>query len=308
MPHPAPDDATLLAGRPLRQWRRSHPLLDDLIALRPTCWFNPALAPAAQALGDVGLTRAEVDAAAARFDRFAPWIARRFADTAASGGCIESPLRAVPALHAALRRHWGLELPGALLLKLDSALPISGSIKARGGIHEVLAHAEALALASGRLRADADYAQLDSDAWRAFFGRYRIAVGSTGNLGLSIGIVGVTAADGLAVGRPSGFVGRAMQRLIDGYCTVDDDALFALLGLAARTEDLALEPSALAGLAALAHLAAPAHAAARARLGLTPQRLAAAHHIAWMTGGGLVPPAQRRADLRRARAVLAEAG
>ncbi|PBY18848.1 hypothetical protein CJT61_30960, partial [Pseudomonas aeruginosa] len=40
-----------------------------------------------------------------------------------------------------------------------------------------------------------------------------------------------TAADGLAVGRPSGFVGRAMQRLLDGYYTVDDDELFRLLAL-----------------------------------------------------------------------------
>ena len=32
-----------------------------------------------------------------------------------------------------------------------------------------------------------------------------------------IGLDNITAADGLAVGRASGFVGRAMQQLIDGY-------------------------------------------------------------------------------------------
>ncbi|EVT83377.1 D-serine dehydratase domain protein, partial [Vibrio parahaemolyticus V-223/04] len=45
-----------------------------------------------------------------------------------------------------------------------------------------------------------------------------------------IGIDNLTEADGLAVGRPSGFVGRAMERLIDGYYTVTDERMYQLLG------------------------------------------------------------------------------
>src|SRR5437867_3975174 len=68
------------------------------------------------------------------------------------------------------------------------------------------------------------------------------------------GIDNITAADGLAVGRPSGFAGKAMQRLIDGYYTVSDEELYRLLALLERTEGLQLEPSALAGVPGMARV------------------------------------------------------
>ena len=78
---------------------------------------------------------------------------------------------------------------GRLWLKRDDALPVSGSIKARGGIHEVLLVAEAVAeeLEPG---ATGLKAGLESAGFRKEAARRPLVLGSTGNLGLSIGTVG----------------------------------------------------------------------------------------------------------------------
>lgn len=436
----------LIHGKTLDDWYASHPLIEELVALRELAWFNPAIAPTATALGDVGLTAQDVHEASERLRRFAPYLARVFPDTAAAGGIIESGIAPLEKLAQRLLGEAGLASAGtgALWVKKDNELPISGSIKARGGIHEVLKHAEDLALAAGLLHPDDDYAVLADDAARQFFGQYRIAVGSTGNLGLSIGIMSArlgfqasvhmsadarqwkkdrlracgvtvveyasdysaaveegrrqaaddprcyfiddenspqlflgyavaaerlagqfaaagvrvdaehplfvylpcgvgggpggvafglklvfgdavhcvfaepthspcmllgvytglhdevsvqdfgidnrTAADGLAVGRPSGFVGRAMQRLIDGYYTVSDEELHRLLYLAHELEQLRLEPSALAGMPGLLRvLQDPAYLQ---RIGVSAGQLANATHLVWATGGSMVPDAE----------------
>ncbi|WP_406943426.1 D-serine ammonia-lyase, partial [Burkholderia pseudomallei] len=152
-------------------------------------WLNPNTTTLAEGLPYVGLTKADVDDAHARLKRFAPYLAKAFPETAATGGIIESELVAIPAMKTRLEQEIGTTIPGTLLLKKDSHLPISGSIKARGGIYEVLAHAEKLALEAGLLSVEDDYSILLEPRFKAFFSQYSIAVGSTGNLGMSIGIM-----------------------------------------------------------------------------------------------------------------------
>ena len=448
----------MILGRTLESWYTRYPLIRDLVALQETTWFNPGVASAAQALGDVGLTAADVADASARLTRFASYLQRAFPETRDSGGIIESDIVPLPHLQQQLGERYNQVLNGTLWLKRDSHLPISGSIKARGGIYEVLKHAEDLALAGNLLSLEDDYALLDSEKARAFFGQYKIAVGSTGNLGMSIGIMGaalgfqvtvhmsadarqwkkdklrahgvtvveyasdysvavaqgrkqaeadpschfvddensvnlflgysvaaerlkhqlaaanirvdaqhplfvylpcgvggapggvafglklafgdavhcvfaepthspcmllgvytglhdevsvqdfgidnVTAADGLAVGRASGFVGKAMQRLLDGFYTVSDAEMYCLLALMERHEGQRLEPSALAGVPGIARV--QADSAYLARAGLNSEAMAQATHLVWATGGNMVPGEEMEAYLAKGRELLTQ--
>ena len=118
------------------------------------------------------------------------------------------------------------------------------------------------------------------------------------------GIDNRTAADGLAVGRPSGFVGRAMQRLIDGYYTVSDEQLFRYLALLERSEGQRLEPSALAGMPGVLRVLGEQQGY-RQRMGLTPLHMAQATHLVWATGGSMVPDDEMQAYLAQGRTLLA---
>lgn len=156
---------------------------------QPCLWTNPqrqAQPPAVvQALGH-GISLQDTHAAAARFARFAGLLAQVFPELAASGGVVESPLLPAAALQPALGMAPG---QGRLFIKADHRLPVAGSIKARGGMHEVLEFAEGLALQQGLVAPGGDYRALATPEARAVLGRYQVAVGSTGNLGLSIGVV-----------------------------------------------------------------------------------------------------------------------
>lgn len=423
------------------QLKQQFPLIKTLQAYQETFWFTPHCYPLKEALAKVGLTAEDVSEAEARLARFAPYLAKVFPETQAQHGKIESDIVEIAHMQQALSSTEQVQPTGKFWLKKDSHLPISGSIKARGGIYEVLTHAEKLAIEAGLLKPEDDYRKLDQDSFRAFFSKYQIAVGSTGNLGLSIGIMSaklgfrvtvhmsadarqwkkdklrslgvnvveyasdygvaveegrkaaeqdphcffiddensttlflgyavagirlkeqfeqkqikvdaehplfvylpcgvgggpggvsfglklafgehvhcifaepthspcmllgvytglhdqisvndigidnVTAADGLAVGRASGFVGRAMQQLIDGYYTIYDERLYELIALLNRTENIQLEPSAVAGMMGPYYVqTSPDYLALHQ---LTDEQLQQANHVIWATGGGMVP-------------------
>ncbi len=441
----------------IEQLTERFPLVKELIALNELFWFNPAATTLTEGLPYVGLTLSDIQAASQRLQRFAPYLAKAFPETTASKGIIESEIVDIPAMKRLLERDFQTQIQGRLLLKKDSHLPISGSIKARGGIYEVLTHAEKLALDAGLLTTSDDYSKLDSDEFRNFFKQFSIAVGSTGNLGLSIGIISaklgfsvsvhmsadarewkkqklrshgvnvieyeqdysvaveqgrqqaqldpkcffiddensqtlflgysvagerlkqqfaasgirvdaqhplfvylpcgvgggpggvafglkmafgdnvhcifaepthspcmllgvhtglheqisvqdlgidnITAADGLAVGRASGFVGRAMEKLLDGYLTISDKRMYRLLGELSEAENIQLEPSALAGMLGPVVVANSPKYLAHQQLDDTVMKNAT--HLVWATGGGMVPEAEMAAYLTKAASLLA---
>ena len=414
------------------------PQLASIKRCEPCCWLNPNRKPyAEQALP---LPAGAIADAEQRLKRFAPFIQERFPETAEMEGLIESPLQEIPRMQARLNSEYDNPFPGRLLLKMDSHLPISGSVKARGGIYEILKFAESLALTHGVLHAGDDYRSLACPAARELFGRYHIQAGSTGNLGLSIGIIsaalgfrvsihmsadakqwkkdllrrkgacvmeyagdytqavargraaaeleqnsyfvddehstdlflgyavaanrlkvqldamgivvnrqnplfvylpcgiggapggitfglktvfhddvhcfftepthsccmllgmatglhdrvsvqdfgidGVTQADGLAVGRPSAFIGKAVEGLLGGICTAGDDHMFMWLRELLETEGIFIEPSACAAFAPA--LFTKELRGYTERLGLQ-DNMHHCTHIAWATGGGMVP-------------------
>lgn len=162
------------------------PVVKKIAEARELAWVNPKLKPFADVSLEVAM--ADIEDAEKRLARFAPFIVKCFPETADRGGLIESALTPVPKMQAYVNRVYGSALPGRLLLKQDSHLAIAGSVKARGGIYEVLKHTEDLALEAGLITMEDDYSVLASDECRTFFSQYTIQVGSTGNLGLSIGI------------------------------------------------------------------------------------------------------------------------
>lgn len=425
----------------IEQLTEQYPLVKELIELKEVSWFNPSITRLEEGLSYVGLGSEDIQDASQRLKRFAPYLAKAFPETAKTNGIIESEVVPISEMQSVLEREYDTLIQGRLLLKKDSHLPISGSIKARGGIYEVLIHAEKLAIEAGLLTESDDYSKLLNEEFRDFFKRFSIAVGSTGNLGMSIGIMSaklgfsvsvhmsadarawkknrlralgvnvieyaqdygvavaqgrkeaendptcffiddensktlflgysvagerlkkqfdekdivvdaqhplfvylpcgvgggpggvafglkmafgdnvhcifaepthspcmmlgvhtglhdaisvqdigidnITAADGLAVGRASGFVGRAMERLLDGYLTIGDERMYRLLGQLNEAENIQLEPSALAGM--IGPIVVTKSVEYRARMQFDDTVMGNATHLVWATGGGMVP-------------------
>ena len=432
-----------IQGKTIREWEQEFPLMSKVILTEEVFWTNSKYEKFEDAIKKISLSEADAKDAEERLKRFAPYIAKVFPETQKNNGIIESPIVKIPNMQRKIEKMFNQEVLGQLLLKCDSHLAISGSIKARGGIYEILKHAEDLAIENNMLTIEDDYSILDTDKFRNFFSEYSIAVGSTGNLGLSIGIMSaqlgfkvyvhmsadakqwkkdmlrskgvtvieyesdyskaveegrkqaesepkmyfvddenstnlflgyavaayrlknqlaelnvvvdedhplfvylpcgvgggpggvafglklvfkdnvhcffaepthspcmliglitelhnkvcvqdfgidnITDADGLAVGRPSGFVGKTLENLISGVYTVQDDNLYVLLSTLADSENINLEPSALAGIPGLVHVFKDEAGQRYIENNNLKNKMKNATHIAWATGGSMVP-------------------
>jgi D-serine dehydratase len=155
-------------------------------AAEPFLFLNQNLKSFKTVQSELGLSQQDVVEAEERMLRFSTLLVKLFPELESANGIIESPLKELkntimplaPACDSG--RYW---------LKCDHDLPVSGSVKARGGFYEVLWYTEKLAYELGFLQLGDDYIKLGEEGIRQKFNEYTIEVGSTGNLGLSIGIM-----------------------------------------------------------------------------------------------------------------------
>lgn len=162
-------------------------ILNQLKNMKEVFWINPNYKSFHEVVETLPVKLEDVIDAKERLERFAPFIEKAFPEV--RGGIIESPISSIPRLKTWMEEEMEMRIPGSFLLKRDDLLSIAGSIKARGGIYEVLKHAEKLAMDNGILSMEDDYSILCDDRFKEFFKHYTIQVGSTGNLGLSIGTI-----------------------------------------------------------------------------------------------------------------------
>lgn len=162
------------------------PAREDVLAGRPALWMNPNLKPDGISDPSLPIRSAQVSEAEANWRILAPVLKTCFPELEASNGMILSQLIEAKDLRKALG-YAGPEY-GRVFVKADNDLPVAGSIKARGGVYEVFMYAKQMAEKRGILTPGGDITVLASSQARALFAQHTIAVGSTGNLGLSVGI------------------------------------------------------------------------------------------------------------------------
>lgn len=142
-----------------QQLLREHPDIKDFLDLKPTLWLNPGALANDQIWQHERFTIEDIEAANADLHRYAPLLEKVFPETIETHGIIESPLALADKMGQVLAEKENFS--GHLLVKLDSELSVAGSIKARGGMYEVLKFAEKLALENGIIAdKDDDYTKL----------------------------------------------------------------------------------------------------------------------------------------------------
>lgn len=159
-------------------------IIEKLQLTKPFYWSNPTKIAWNEAQPMLSIDTELIDDAEERLLRFAPYFELIEPSTKKTNGLIESTVTEVADYKQLFPQY-----NGRVLLKRDDLLPIAGSIKARGGIHEVLKLAEELALQYQLIDETKNYAQFDEEKFHHLFSKFEIIVGSTGNLGLSIGIM-----------------------------------------------------------------------------------------------------------------------
>ena len=161
----------LVLGKSFAEWVKEFPIIESISKCEETVWLNGGKEAFATAIKDSPLTESDVADASARLKRFASYFKAAFPETKATDGLLESPLKEIPKMKAAIESEYGVEIPGPLMIKLDSHLAVSGSIKARGGIYEVLCVAEKIAMKEGLLKESDDYAVLKEKRFTDLFER-----------------------------------------------------------------------------------------------------------------------------------------
>ena len=176
----------------LKMLEEKTPILKEICSEKEVFWKNPDKSACGGSNGTDRTWYGRCRRCGAQTGAFCTVHYEMFPETKERNGIIESVLTPVPKMKDLLNEKYDSNLEGNLLLKQDSHLAIAGSIKARDGIYEILKHTEELALEHGFLSLEDNYEKLASEECREFFKKYTIQVGSTGNLGLSIGIMSAT--------------------------------------------------------------------------------------------------------------------
>lgn len=208
----------------------SDALLEALGAARPQVWSNPDYRPA-----EDPQAQAELKIALADWDAAAGLLAALFPETGPEGR-IRSRLVPVPegVLPAGV--------PGSVFMKADNDLPVAGSVKARGGLFEVVTTAIAQAREAGLLAEGEDAAKLARPEMRDFFRARTMSVGSTGNLGLSVGITARALGYRAVVHMSADAKAWKVKRLTDLGVSVIQHASDYTAAVAAARDAAALDP------------------------------------------------------------------